>query len=316
MYNEKLKVDFVRSYTNSVHTESACRILFDAVEKYENKWNADICTKKEEELLPVIEELVGLRAKSKHLRLLILKEYVKWCISNDVPGACDDILNINDVGVGKIRQQTVSSPLHLQKYLNEICEPEDEQTVDNIYRCYYWLAYAGIYEDDILNIRCDDVDFSRMVIKYNGIEVPIYREAVLSIKNCIELTQFVYKHPNYSANVYKDRVPGDTLIRGIRSQLSIKSMRVELSRRSKRMRDSGATELKLSHFRVWISGLFYRTYELELMGVKPDFKAIVSQQKDGKVYKLGSRNTQEYKKKQLAHDFLNDYQRWKLAFKI
>ena len=316
MYNESLKTKFVQEYTKSISTAKVCQTIFNAIEKYETEWDADICTQREEVLQPVIEELVGFRARSKWMRLIILKDYVRWCIAMGVPDSCDGMLNINTVGLEKIKQQTISSPAHLENYLNEICEPVDRKTTDNIYRCYYWLAYAGVKEEDILKVKCSDVDFSRMVIKYGDTEVPMYREAVPAFKNCVELTQFIYNHPLYSSDVWKDRAPGDTVVRGLRATASLKAMRVELSRRSKSKRDDGHTDLKLSYYRVWISGVFFRAYENEQMGIEPDFSTVVSQQVEGKTYKLDSgRNTQDAKKRQLVHDYLEDFQRWKLAYK-
>jgi len=265
----------------------------------------------------VVDGLVGFRARSKWMRLIILKDYVKWCIGMKVPGACDGMLKIETVGLEKVKHQTVANPLHLQRYLDSICEPESEETTDNIYRCFYWLAYGGVAEEDILSIKCSDVDLNNMVVRYNDTEVPIYREALPAFKNCVKLTQFVYKHPNYDKLVYKDRADGDTLVRGIRSAPSIKAMRVELSRRSKAKMDEGKTDLKLSYFRVWISGLFYRMYERERAGMPVDFSAAAAQFMEGKTYKLDrGRNTPEAKKRQLTRDYLEDYERWKLAFAI
>lgn len=317
MYNEELKTKFVRGYTNSISTAEVCQTIFNAFEQYEVEWGADLCTRSTEELQPVVDGLVGFRARSKWMRLIILKDYVKWCIGMKVPGACDGMLKIETVGLEKVKHQTVASPLHLQRYLDSICEPESEETTDNIYRCFYWLAYGGVAEEDILSIKCSDVDLNNMVVRYNDTEVPIYREALPSFKNCVKLTQFVYKHPNYDKLVYKDRADGDTLVRGIRSAPSIKAMRVELSRRSKAKMDEGKTDLKLSYFRVWISGLFYRMYERERAGMPVDFSAAAAQFMEGKTYKLDrGRNTPEAKKRQLTRDYLEDYERWKLAFAI
>lgn len=317
MYNEELKTKFVRGYTNSISTAEVCQTIFNAFEQYEVEWDADLCTRSAEELQPVVDNLVGFRARSKWMRLIILKDYVKWCIGMKVPGACDGMLKIETVGLEKVKHQTVASPLHLQRYLDSICEPESEETTDNIYRCFYWLAYGGVAEEDILSIKCNDVDLDSMVVRYNGTEVPIYREALPAFKNCVKLTQFVYKHPNYDKLVYKDRADGNTLVRGIRSAPSIKAMRVELSRRSKAKMDEGKTDLKLSYFRVWISGLFYRMYERERAGIPVDFSAAAAQFMEGKTYKLDrGRNTPEAKRRQLTRDYLEDYERWKLAFAI
>lgn len=317
MYNEELKTRFVKEYTTSVSMAEVCKNVFDVFESYEEAWNDDLCTRSAEDLQPIVDEIVGFRARSKWSKLIMLKDYVKWCIGMGVPNACDGMLNITNIGLDKVKRQTIASPLHLQKYLNDICENESEKTTDNIYRCYYWLAYGGVPEEDILNIKCSDVDFQNMVVHYNGTVIPIYREAIPAFKNCVELTQFVYNHPNYTKTVWKERVEGDTLVRGIRSLLSLKSIRVELSRRSKAKMDEGKTDLKLSYYRVWISGVFYRAHEREIIGEKPNFNAVAAQQMEGKEYKMDSgRNTQEAKKRQLARDYMEDYQRWKLAFKI
>lgn len=317
MYNEELKTRFVREYTDSLSTAEVCQTIFNAFEVHEKQWGADLCTKGASELQPVVDSIVGMRARSKWMRLIILKDYVKWCIGMKVPNACDGMLKIEAIGLDKVKHQTVASPFHLQTYLDAICEPETEGTTDNIYRCFYWLAYGGVAEEDILKIKCSDVDLTNMVVKYNGTEVPIYREALPAFRNCATLTQFVYKHPNYDKLVYKDRADGDTLVRGIRSAPSVNAMRVELSRRSKEKMDKGKTDLKLSYFRVWISGLFYRMYERERAGMKVDFSAAAAQFMEGKTYKLDKgRNTPEAKKRQLAKDYLEDYERWKLAFAI
>lgn len=316
MYNEKLKQQFIVGYTHSENTANLCVTIFNAFSEFEETWNADLCTKSKEELQPAVDSVVGLRARTQWSRLIVLKDYVKWCIENKIPNACDGMLKIQSASLDKIKQQTLSNPLHLQRYLDCICDAENDETVDNIYRCYYWLAFGGVTEEDILNIKCSDVDLSNMVVRYKTTEVPIYREALPAFKNCVSLTQFAYKHPNYNKIIYKDRISGNTLIRGIRSLPTVKSIRVELSRRSKEKIEKGITDLKMSYLRVWISGLFYRMYEREQAGIPVDFSAAALNFMEGKTYNLKSgRNTPDAKRRQVAKDYLNDYERWKLAYK-
>ena len=116
MYNEELKIKFIREYTNSVNTAEVCHTIFNSFESYELEWGADLCTREADELQPVVDSLVGLRARSKWMRLIVLKDYVKWCIGMKVPGACDGMLKIETVGLDKVKHQTVASPLHLQRY--------------------------------------------------------------------------------------------------------------------------------------------------------------------------------------------------------
>ena len=212
----------------------------------------------------------------------------KWCIANRVNGACDGMLHIENVGLSKVRTQMVANPTQLQMYLDVICEPESEQTTDNIYRCFYWMAYSGMGEEAILNAKCSDVDFENMVIHSGDEEFEIYREAIPAFKNAATLTEFVYKHPNYPPDkkVIRNRAPGNTLIRGIRSTTTVAALRVELSRRSKKFLEDGSTDKQLSYYRVWLSGLFFRMNQRERAGIPVDFSGEASKFMEGKTYKV------------------------------
>lgn len=316
MYNTELKSKFAKEYTDSISVREACAAAFSAFEPYEVEWGADLCAQSTETLQPIVDKLLGLRSKSIQSRLAIYQEYVKWCIKNNVPGACDGMLHVDSSGLNKMRKQTVKNPKHLQKYLDEVCDAEEEQTTDNTIRCYYWMAYAGMDEKDIFQVKSSDVDFESMIVRFGGTDYPIYREAIPAIRNCMNLTQFLYKHPNYAADkiVYRDRADGDILIRGIRSTPSVVSMRAELSRRSKSKIADGKTELQLSYYRVWISGIFFRMYESELAGIEPDFFSLVEKLTEGKIYKLDSgRNTVGAKQRKLSWEYMVDYKRWKMT---
>lgn len=316
MYNAEMKTRFIREYTGSLNTAAVAETVFNALEKHEQGWNADLCTKSCEELQPVIDEIVGLRSKSKWMTLIILKEYVKWCIAMKVPGACDGMLEIQSVGLEKVRHQMVSGPLHLQKFLDEVFDKEAEETIDNIYRCYFWMAYGGIDEEDTILIRKDQVDFSQMIIGYKTTSVPIYREALPAFKNAVSLNSFLYKHPNYSKPVRRDRVPGDTLMRGVRAATKTFTMRTTLSKRNIKAVEDGLTDLQLSFYRVRMSGLFYRVYEMERAGFHANFSEAALRVMDGKTYALHGREKIEHKQNRIERDYMEDYQRWKLAFSI
>lgn len=319
MYNENLKTRFIREYTQSLSRAEACKQAFNAMQPYEEAWGADLCTRSAEELSPVIEQLVGYRVRSRWQRIIIFQKYVKWCSANGVNGSCDGMLHIENVGLSKVRTQMVSNPKQLQAYLDVICEPESEQTTDNIYRCFYWMAYSGMEEQDIMDAKCSDVDFENMVIRYGDNEYEIYREALPAFRNAATLTEFVYKHPNYPPDkkVIRNRALGDTLIRGIRSTATVAALRVELSRRSKKFLEDGSTDKQLSYHRVWMSGLFYRMKERENAGIPVDFSGAAAHFMEGKTYKLDTgRNTQEAKKRAVVNDYLQDYERWKAAFQL
>ena len=316
MYNEEMKSRFIREYTGSLNTANVATTIFNAMEEHEKNWNADLCTRSSEELQPVITEITGLRSRSKWMALTILKEYVKWCIAMQVPGACDGMLQIQTVGLDKVKHQMVSSPLHLQRFLDDVFDKESEETLDNIYRCYFWMAYGGIDEEDTILIQNEQVDFGQMVIYYKTTNIPIYREALPAFRNAMSLSSFLYKHPNYSKPVRRDRVPGDTLMRGIRATTKTFTMRTTLSKRNIKAVEDGLTDLQLSFYRVRMSGLFYRVYEMERAGIPTSFSEAALRVMDGKTYTLHGREKLEHRQNKIERSYLEDYQRWKLAFSI
>lgn len=325
MYNKELKERFITEFSTNIGRRHTATVMFDALEQQETQWGADICTRSKEELKPVVGDLIGFRESSQKTRLTILRAYVKWCIKNHVEGACDELLKIEDFGLDKLKRQMVANPQHLQRYLNCILEKESEQTVDNVFRCYYWLAYGGVSEEDAFELKTSDVDLTEMVVRYNGVEYPIYREAIPAFKNCIELQSFKFIHPNIvNKDVYKSRATGDKLLRGISEKKSIKAMRVEMSKRQKTQKyrlestkDDTSLDLQLSFYRVGLSGLFYRTYEAERAGMPADFMAAAEQFMEGKTYKLDSgRNLIGAKQRRVAVEYLEDYKRWKEAYAI
>ena len=316
MYNEEQKVKFIKDYTGSLNTANVATTIFNALEKYEENWQADFCTRNQEELQPVINEVVGLRTKSQWMTLTILKEYVKWCIAMKIPGACDGMLHVEAVGLDKIRHQMVSSPLHLQKYLDELFDPESEETIDNIYRCYFWMAYGGIDEEDTILITREDISFEQMTIAYKDTHIPIYREAIPAFRNAVSLTSFLYKHPNYTKTIRRDRIGGDTIMRGIKAETKTFTMRVTLSKRNIKAVEDGLTDLRLSFYRVRMSGLFYRIYERERAGIPVDFSEAAMRAMAGKEYSIKGRIKLEHKQNRIEQDYMEDYQRWKLAFSI
>ena len=210
----------------------------------------------------------------------------------------------------------VASPLHLQMYLDQVFDKESQETIDNIYRCYYWMAYGGISEEDTLFINRSDVDLELMLIRYNNTSVPIYREALPAFRNAMQLSSFVYLHPNYTKTIRRDRVPGEELMRGIKATTKTMTIRSSLSRRSADAIKAGKTEQQLSFYRVWLSGLFYRIYERERAGVPVDFSEAAVNFMEGKTYVLCGREKIEHKQNRIERDYMEDYQRWKLAFSI
>lgn len=322
MYNEELKSRFISDFTTSISRQKSIKSMFDALEKYESKWGADFYTRTKDEIAPVVEEIAGGRAGSQQ-KMFFLRAYIQWCLDNDVEGTRGDLFLLEDVGLEKMKHRMVSSPTHLQRYLDYVCYPLSEETNGCIFRCYLWLAYSGIVEGDAFSVRTSDIDLKNSIIFFHGVEFPLYESSLPAFKQCINATRFKVFHA--SGDRYLDRADGDVLLRSSNGVMSDKGMKVEATRRS---RNPYATtilgkpknddlELQLCYSRVWLSGVFYRTYELEGAGIKPNFTGLARRKAEGKTYELSAgRNLPDAKIRWVAQAYRTDYYNWKRAFSL
>lgn len=312
MYNTELKTKFIRQYTQSIGTAKNAESIFNAMQPYEEEWGADLCTRSTEELQSALDSILSLRGKSQTTPLVILREYAKWCIENHVPKAGDGALHVELAGGDKIRRQMVSGPVHLERCLNALFDSPDKETVDVVYRCYFWMAFAGLDEKDALLVKESDIDFGQMEIVYNGSHFPIYREALPAFKKACELRDFCYEHPYYKSSVRKTRAVGELLLRGMKQPVAT-AIRTIVVRHTAGDNPTGTTEHQISYKRIKLSGLFYRMYERERAGLPADFSGAASDFVAEKDYNLNGITIQSLQNREAKH-YMNDYRRWKLAF--
>lgn len=317
LYNQQKKEAFIEECVNTAISAKQCRYLFKKFSKFEESWGADLSTASKEQLEQALESTVGVRSASNWVFIRYLRMYVTWCKESGDPSVSDAIFHVRVEALDKIRTMTVSRPEHLQQCLDEIYEPVEEKTVDITYRAYFWLAYAGMKEDDILKVKCSDVDFNSMQIHYEGQDYPIYPPAVLTLRIASRFPALKYRHPNYKSDVYRDRADGNTLVRGFRQIRNIVSYRQSLSRSIKDALEDGRTQSHLSYSRVWMSGLFWRAYENELDGIEADFEQESRDYMAGKEFTYDNiGNPEERKRRRIARDYAEDYRRWKLAWEL
>lgn len=224
MYNKELKEKFLKSLTVSPKTIIQYSSYFEASEKYEEQHGGDLCTMSTKEIEDMLQDFCGNRIFSVAVRISVYRRYVKWCINEEhYPGACDSMFYAKTECIDQAKKRMVSDPAHLQRYLDMVFEPQESNTVDNTKRCYFWLAYCGVPQRSIMSISKEDIDFDGLLIRYkDGMYAPIYREALYSIKSCVELEYFVYKHPYYESK--RPRVPGNIFFRGVRGDNDLESM--------------------------------------------------------------------------------------------
>lgn len=317
MYNTELKERFIEQYSHSEYNKERVIKTFGAIERFELNSGADICTFNKEQAAAALEKVAGIRSNVKSYRVAILRSYVRWCIDNNIPGSCDGLLQVKIVGLETIRHRMVSSPKMLEKRLALIFDSgksdyEIRYSYDNIYKGFYWLAFMGMPEEEILEITSDDIHYDQMIITYNNLNYQIYIEALPVLRACANEQQFLYVHANYTSSLH-DRADGNELMRGFNGVTTLLAMRASLSRVTKKREDDGVTkDIRLSYVRLKLSGIFYRKYQEEIAGENVSFRQEAQDLVFGKEDLSGK--TLEARIKKAERDYYNDYQRWKLAF--
>ena len=326
MYNAEQKEAFLASAKLTPSMDSLFRNVFLLVAPYEEEKQADICTWGREECQSVLEKLAGFRSYSSDNRAKLLRRYASWCLAENVPGATDNLLSSRASGKSKVREMTVSGPEHLEKILNAVFDPVEMATSDIILRGYCWLAFSGLQDEEIAEVSAKEVDLDRFLISHNGAVFQLCTQAISTMRILREMSAFRYYHPGYDEDfIWRVRSDGDKLLRGIRgAKPNVLVLRSMLSTRVNEAYKSGKIDVKISCYRLWISGQFYRMFQKERMGEPVDFSDLASfgirqKEEKGRPYKLSSENggrTIAGKTNEISSSYREDYERWKRAYSV
>lgn len=311
MYNEELKTEFLRRYPDN-GTGKVARTILQAMEPYENKWCADLCTRTASELQPAINKVAPLRTESQARQLIILREYARWCMERGVEGACDGIFHVKSGDSDVMRRQMVASPEDLDSCMDQVFPPVETEDITCVYRCYFWMAYSGMREGDIFSVRIEHLDFDNMVIRLDGRTYPIYQEARKAFQLAASLEDFHTTDERWAnRGGRKSRYPGREVMRGLRGVFKPGPFRTVISDAFKQSQDGVRN---ISYKRIHLSGMFYRKLLEERSG------AAISFRKEATEYIAVARKgdieseTARGRIKEIASDYMKDYLRWKIIF--
>lgn len=316
MYNEVQKQQFIDECIQSESSRKTVIFIFNSIERYEELIGKDFCTMSEDERQAVFNGALSIRTNSKIATISLLRSYAKWCVDHGIDQANAVSTGISVDSSDKIRSKMVQGPLQLQRYLNAVFSPEDEETIDIIYRCFLWCAFVGIDEKDTDKIRVGDVDLNHMVIHLDHMTFPLYAESLQTFRKASQLTTFSYSHRNYGT-IRRERNNGDQLLRGYKGSTTTHTLRTRVSQIASAAAQNGKTTQRLSYDKVKMSGEFYRIYQRECTGLPVDFWHIAAEAVEkstaGKEYSADYLHACRVKKKR---EFSRDYENWKTAFNL
>lgn len=309
MFNEEVKRAFIKQYSSVLKKRNDCVFLFGFTASFEEALNKDVCTMTPDEISPIANELVGIK-KGSNYRLYILRQYILWCIENNIPGAQNSLQGLSIQNIEKIKRLTVTGPKQLQVYLDALFDEESLETIDNVYRAFFWLAFAGIPFEHSLKLTVDQVHLSELSFVINGRNYPIYREALPCIKNCLELPYFMRRYKELNCYKKRNRIAGDLLFRGVKANPVRTTFISIIGAHQRQALSEKRTNKEISYSRARFSGIYYRMYEDELAGLPIDSETLLQEYLTDKP----SADLTQQQKRRIIRDMIDDYEKWKLTF--
>lgn len=308
MYNEDLKVKFIRETITSVSYKRVLERIFNRTERYEVERGKDVCNFSADEAAIVLSDLTGVRDGSKAYTDAI-RTYCRWCLENEVEGACDGILKANIDRTEKFRNKMIGSPKELQEYLDLVFRSADEEGIDSIYRVYFWLAYGGFRRDDVFRLKTTDVNLVERYVKYGDYFMRINEYAYQAFKNCVVLDEFKIKRRykgGATSEHWRERLPGNLLLRST-NETTVSTLATLICHRTNWAVRDGLTNKRMTYEKVWVSGFYFRVLEKEIYGVDvdDDFNWAVGEWSD---------NEDEAYRRRKKRELKRDYNLWKSLF--
>ena len=323
MYNEEQKQRFISDMQFTDDMRVFVTRVFVSLQKYEEAWGADVCTRSVEELRPVINELAGLRSSAAHTKINVIRKYFSWCKNNGIPDVTDAAFQLSPDNTDNIRSQLISGPLAMELFLSKIFRPISDHEVSILFRCFYWFLFSGIRESDAIYVKKHDIDFQSMLIHFNGDDYPIYKEAIDTIRLALELREFYYYHSLYTERKEITRMNSEYIMSASESILSLHYVKTYTNKKKRKAAEKGEENIDLTFDHAFLSGIFYRKFELERAIGAPftyeDFLDVVEFVTRDSKYSEKAKTTPgriTSMKNRMARHYLEDYNTWKRVFSV
>ena len=316
MYNQNIKNRFMWDVEEMINKGSAAyntyKVLFEISAPLEIESGRDLAELYRSEIAH-LDELVAKYPEIEPMRYRAnLLRYFTWYAAKypeaETRAAHSWVMD----SLETYRKTIVSSPEHLQIELNKIFRPEDSRTIDNVYRSFFWIAFGGVrYREDADLLEAKDINVENMEFTLDGYEYPLYRQGLKAILSAANDTSLMYENSNYrnSKAIPRARAGGDKVLRGIKAEADDTWIMETIRKRTALVIKKDPTAKRLSYRSVLHSGIFYRQYELEAIGMDVDFAGVVKEVRDGKGF--SSRHSYDSARTRLNTRLKDEYYVWK-----
>ena len=344
MFNAETKNRYIEEVCQTEQKALTARQTFDATASLESDLNLDLIRFDEDALRKVFEILSGGPDRSKTTKeTRIVRSYIRWAADKGLIGGDQTNWNkVSSTGVNFARNRLFASDYQLNIFMDYCFQPIADDTFDNFYRVLLWLAFAGVPIQKAFSIDESEVDIWNMRITHDGAVFQLSPYALPAIQRLMMAKQFKVlggRHPRTlkrekgtlllrRTNVRKTDQSSDdekTWDRWVRNTMrpSLMARFRDAEKRFVTNKPKGFPEtlaFGTSYKYIALSGVYYRMYQRELAGLKPNFREVAIEQADLKLKDSEEKGDIE-KKRRLAvrakrWSYSRNYDAWKAAFVV
>lgn len=199
-----------------------------------------------------------------------------------------------------------SSPKHLQAFLDKAFDPVENKSLDSVYRCLIWLLYGGMTIDQAREVVNSDVDLTHMLVQGR---YELYRESVPAFQTVLTAKEFWAVRGKSRTPSPESRASGNLLLRGTNGTEAVAKKQVLVVYFGHR---KSVVKPQATPESIRMSGAFFRIFQAEAMGYKPDFTGVALDRMGNTTYKSTERL--EVNKQKMISTVSKEYQVWKRVF--
>lgn len=288
-YNNNIKHQFL----NFCITTNVSKITLNLFKKFftqtfviEKILNKDIVDMNFEEIYLLLCYL-KVNKSSFHSYEIIFRLYFDWCLKNNYTNNRTNFLDFVDSSkiILKIEQgQNEENKYFNNKYfkdgssllsfLNKVCAPIEDDTIDNYIRAVVFFIYLGVEVNDIFSFLKKDVDLKLGIIKYNNkiIKIPdaflkeiIYYNDMIAYRQASKGNAFVYRYKQDSFwEYFFNNGTSTCTLRDENWQNIVKGQTwCSFTKLKTRFKEKYKKKIDCSFLSIWHSGIFNRVYQKE-----------------------------------------------------
>lgn len=264
LYNREIKEAFINEQKNEKLKKYTCRI-FEATHRFEELSGKDLYSMTESTAKECLYDTLGYNLDILYFSLNMIKEYYIWAEEKGyTPIKCFELKNYVIDTRKSFTSLYFKNPKHLQSVMDEIFYAESENSLDVVFRSYFWLLYSGLEDKEAKDLKVSDINFNNLTITYNGRTYDIYKEAIPALKKACELEQFrSFRFPTRGWEI-RTRSPGCNVIRGVhKSEYTATNLDEAMRNRFDIAKKNGVEVYNIEPRCVYKSGIFYRVHEIE-----------------------------------------------------